>query len=223
MKYAIAAIALVMATPAHAGDYASEPIAAATDLVTYAKGTPAVTRETDSIVVTVVPMEAYFGRPSFYVEVFNKTQVPFNFGTESITVSAEGEKKPTEVYTREELEDQAQNRAMWAGVVAGLAGMSSGYSSYSSTTHTPYGSYRTTGSYYNTALASYRTDRLMSGISAGLEQRLADARNNALQKTTVQPGEGYGGRIVLSKPKAKFPVPVTLNIMGEVFHFQMDK
>jgi hypothetical protein len=218
-----AAIALSVASPAYAGDYLAKPIAGAADVLTYDKGVPILTRETASAIITVLSVEAYYGRPSFVVEVFNKGAAPFNFGTENILADVAGAKKPMVVYTRKELEAQAQNRAAWAAVGAALVAASAGYSSYSSTTHTPYGSYRTRGSYYNSFAAQMQAQRAGEAISAGLGERIADAKANSLQTTTVQPGEGYGGRIVLSKPSAKFPAPLTLTIMGEAFAFEVTK
>lgn len=218
-----AALALSLAAPAHAGDYSAKPVAAAADILTYDKGTPILTRETATAIITVLSVEAYYGRPSFVVEVFNKGDASFNFGTENILADVAGAKKPMVVYTRKELEAQAQNRAAWAAFAVGLAGMASGYSSYNSTTHTPYGTYRTRSSYYNPALASLATRGQMADIQAGLGARLSDAKANSLQTTTVQPGEGYGGRIVLSKPSAKLPGVLTLTVMGEAFTYEVSK
>lgn len=217
------AVALATSSPALAGNYASRPLPSAADAVTYNKGTPVMTRETATATITVLPTEAYFGRPSFLVEVTNHGTAPINFGVENIAASVAGEKKPTVVYDRKTMEAQAQNRAGWATVLATLAAASAGTSYYSSTTHTPYGSYRTHGSYRNAYASQAAADRYTSAISAGLEARLADARENAIQTTTIQPGESYGGRIVISKPKAKLPGALTLTVMGEAFAFTIAK
>ena len=219
----ILALAACSAQPALAA-YSASPISSSPDdTISYNRGSRIVIRETPTMAIAITPADEYYGRPSFFVDVKNNGDAPINFGTENITATVDGEKKLTIVHTRADIEKQAQNSAMWNGLLAAAVGGMSGYSSYSATTKTPHGKYKTTASYYSPYAANAATDRMMRPVNDELQTRMAEAGQDYIQTTTLMPGEGYGGRIVISKPKAKLPSVLKMTIMGETFTFEMTK
>jgi hypothetical protein len=228
IKYLLVLCALAFAVPAFAGEYVTTPKPTGNDVRSYDRGQVILTRETEKAIIAVFGSGNYYGRPSFVIEVTNKTDHPFDFGVENMSVEFPGQKKPTVVYTRADLDAQAQNRAAWASLAAAMAGSMSGYSSYSSNTYVPrLGTITTRGTYYNNGIALANSMALMGAVQDGLSNRLADAANSAVQTTTIPPGASYGGRVVYSKPKAKLPSPMTLTVRidgtEETFSFDVRK
>ena len=78
----------------------------------------------------------------------------------------------------------------------------------------------TTPNYFAQANAA----RQVSAIHDNAAGRVDELSQNYLQMTTVQPGEGYGGRVAISKPKPKkWPAVLTLTVLGEPFIFEIQK
>jgi len=223
----VAALALsVAAVPAFAGQYNSKPIAAESDTIRYFKGVASITRETPTALITITPLENDNGRPAFAILYENREEKPINFGLENISVTTNGMAVP--VLTKKQLAQKAANAAMWAqfgaALVAGVA-------------NADYGSTTTSGwvgrSYVNVETNSYNSNNwaarqdmkeMNAEIQAATEARLADAAQNVIDITTIDPGNGYGGKIILDKPKSKiWPAPITVTINGEAFQFTMTK
>lgn len=232
LKKFIAAIAAisVVSVSAQAGEYVTTPAVAEGDVRTYDRGEVIVTRETEAAIIALYGSNAYYGRPSFIIEVTNKSDSSIDFGPENLAVRVAAERKPTIVYTKADLDKQAQERAGWAMLASALAASSAGYSSYSSNTFVPgVGTITSRGSFYNNYAAQAEQRAMMAQVQDGLAQRMADAANSALQITTVPPGASYGGRVVYSKPKIKGKLPakaelsVTIGGVTELFELEVKK
>lgn len=212
---------LLAAQPAVAGEFKTKPIAESTDVVRYHKGEATISRETDSSLITVVPIEPDRGRLAFIILYRNKLEAPINFGLEN--VSATAGTTSIVLMTKDRLESQAKSRAGWsmfgAALVAGLANVD-----YSSTTvRTPYGKYTASSSYSNNWAAHQQTREAAADINADLSSRLEHISEAIIDTTTVDPHTEYGGKIILDKFKAKFPTTVTVNVNGQPFNFQVTK
>ena len=213
---------VVLATPAFAADYQSKPIPGASDTVTYHRGTPVIERDTKFGKVRITSISEETGKPAFVVEVLNHTDRPINFGTDSIAANFSGQNKPTVVYTASAVQKMVQNKAAWAAALTSMSGALATNTSYG--TACGYGrcvtASVTTPNYFAQANAARNVEAIQ--YSAGA--RIDELGQNYLQITTVRPGQSYGGRIALSKPKVKkWPVALTLNVLGEHFIFEMSK
>lgn len=115
---------------------------------------------------------------------------------------------------------------MLGGLAAGAA--ASARNSYSGTAFTPYGTYHFQGSYPSLA-GQLRANQISNDTAftlAALQYRLDETRerlaNNLVQLNTVDPGQMYGGRIILGKlSSSKLPqdVRVTVNWNGASYPF----
>jgi len=195
---------------------------AATDSLTYYKGTPVVERLTNfgKLRITSIPEET--GKPAFIIEILNESENPINFGTENIVAAVAGQKKPVTVYSANDVQKMVQSKANWAAAFTAMAGASATNTSYG----TACGRYScvtatvTTPDYYARANAAQQVGEIRNMEA----NRIDELSQNYLQLTTVQPGESYGGRVALSKPKPKkWPATVTLTVLGEQFIFEMMK
>ena len=222
MKTLYLALALSVASPALAADYMAVPNPAPEDQLSYFKGVASIERKTDfgSIRITAIGEET--GKPAFVVEILNQSDAPINFGTENISASITGQKKPTLVYSAGDIQRMVENKAAWAAALTGLSGAlatntstarACGYGGcYTATVRTP--------NYYAQADASRKIDAIYENSAA----RVDELKNNYLQTTTVAPGASYGGRVALSKPKVKqWPASLTLNVLGQEFSFNVRK
>lgn len=222
MKRTLAVVLLAMAAPTVAGDYTSKPVPIETDSLTYYKGVPVLERSTSFGKVRITSIGEETGKPAFVVEILNETEAPINFGTENITAKISGQAKPAVVYTANDIQKMVQNKANWAAALTAMAGASANNTSYG--TACGYGSCVTasvtTPDYYARANAA----RQVSAIRENEAGRIDELSQNYLQLTTVQPGEGYGGRVAISKPKPKkWPALLTLTVMGEPVAFEISK
>lgn len=222
MKTLYLALALSVSAPAMAADYMAVANPAPEDAISYFKGVASVERKTDfgSIRITAIGEET--GKPAFVVEITNTSDTAINFGTENISASITGQKKPTVVYTAADIQRMVETKAAWAAALTGLSGAlatntsratACGYGGcYTATVRTP--------DYYARADASRKIDAIYENSAA----RVDELKNNYLQTTTVQPGGAYGGRVALSKPKVKqWPAALTLTVLGQEFSFNVRK
>lgn len=213
---AFAAASLAISGPASAAKtVALQPIAGETQEVRYEQGIPTV----ENFSVRVMPLrELDHGSMQFAIAAFNSGDRPFNFGVENIKVSHNGQEVP--VFTRDELEKKAKSRARWSqlgyALLAGAAAAAQN-NNYTATTYTPRGVYRTVVNRPGLSGSQVATIAVGGGAIAlsqiGLQKTLESIGEEVLQTTTVDPGEGYGGRIVVSKlKKAKAGDLITLSI-----------
>lgn len=213
---------LVNASPALAGDFTSKPLPIETDSLTYHRGTPVVERSTSFGKVRITSIGEETGKPAFVVEILNESDTPINFGTENIVATIEGQKKPTQVYTANDIQRMVQNKANWAAALTAMAGASATNTSYG--TACGYGRCVTASVTTPNYFAQANAARQVSAIRENEAGRIDELSQNYLQLTTVQPGEGYGGRVAISKPKPKkWPALLKLTVMGESFSFEMRK
>lgn len=218
-----AALALAVSpAPALAADYQSTPVPAAGDGVIYHKGDAIVERQTSFGWIRVKAIGEETGKPAFLVMVYNETDSSFNFGTENVTAHVEGERKATGVYTAGDIQDMVKNKAGWAVALTGLSGALARSNSY--------GSACGFGGCINTRYSSpdygaqARAARQIDGIRGDTADKVEELDMNYLQTTTVMPGEVYGGKVAITKPKVKqWPARLTLTIMGEEFDFEVTK
>jgi hypothetical protein len=220
----VTACAVALSVPALAGDYSSQPEPGAADTLRYFKGDVTITRKTQTMTISIAPLGNQNGRPAFAIDITNTSPAAINFGLADIAVIVDG--KPVVVLTKDELARKAQNAAGWqrfgAAMVAGLTN-----TNYNTTTTNGYVG-RTPVSIQSTTVGrdSYAEqrdrERMDNSIEGALAARLADAANNNVDLTTIDPGASYGGKIVLDKPKAKsWPAEAVVTVRGEAFHFTM--
>jgi hypothetical protein len=206
------------------------PVPTADQTVRYEQGIPTI----ENVSVRVLPVrELDHGSIQFKVAVFNSGEQPYNFGTENVRVSDNGE--AVQVFTREELEHKAKNRAMWSQIgyamLAGAAAAAQNNNVYA-TTYTPHGVYHTT--IYRPGLSDGQLATVAAGGGAialsqiGLQKTLEQIGNETLQTTTVDPNSGYGGTIVVAKLKHGKPgdkMTLTVDTGGQtsVFTFTLKK
>lgn len=213
---------MAMAVPAVAGDFKSKPIPSDADSLSYYRGTPVVERATAFGKVRITAIGEETGKPAFVVEILNESEAPINFGTENISVSVVGQKKPTIVYTANDIQRMVQNKANWAAFGAAMAGASATNTSYGSACG--YGGCVTASVTTPNYIAQANAARQVRDIRNYEAGRIDELAQNYLQLTTVQPGESYGGRVAISKPKPKkWPAAVSMTVLGEVFSFEMTK
>jgi len=230
----VAAIALVSVTqPAYAKkrvEIQAEQIGSET--VRFYKGRPTVDLTLSDGAVQVTPHNIQDKRVAFVVAVYNDGRQPINFGIADVSASINS--SSIAILSKDDLIRKAENKALWSqigmallgGVAAGLA--ASQTNTYSAHTYTPYGTYST---YYSApsvagALqAQAITNSTAYGISA-IQHKLDIARetltNDVLQLTTVDPGQGYSGVVVLDKPKkTQLPLNIKLNVSlnGQTYPF----
>ncbi|MBD1210045.1 MAG: hypothetical protein H9535_16550 [Ignavibacteria bacterium] len=222
MKKSLAIVMLTMATPTVAGDYTSKPVPIETDSLTYYKGVPVLERSTSFGKVRITSIGEETGKPAFVVEILNETEAPINFGTENISAKVVGQAKSIVVYTANDIQRMVQNKANWAAALTAMSGSSA--TNRSSATACGYSgcvsASVTTPDYYARANAA----RQISAIRDHEADRIGELAENYLQLTTVRPGEGYGGRVAISKPKPKkWPALLVLTVLDEHFSFEISK
>jgi hypothetical protein len=218
-----AAMALLLtATPAFAGDIKITPVALEGQTIRYQKGTP-----------TVPLPDMDHGSLQFIVVAYNKGQAPVNLGSENVYLSRGTQR--LDCFTKDQLEKQAKNRAMWSQIgMAMLTGVAAGLQDNNTyiATHSRYGSSYTTirsPGLSNGQLATL--DAGAEGIAAsqaGLQRTLDNLNDEILQTSTIDPASSYGGRVVVNKIKgAKYPenVSVVVDFGGEIhtFNFTVTK
>lgn len=204
----LAAASLVLGSSAQAAKVVSlQPVESEGQTVRFEKGIPTI----EDDVARVMPMrDLDHGSMQFLVAVYNAGETPFNFGVENVRASFKG--KPLEVFTRDQLEQKAKNRAMWSqigyAVLAGAAAAAQN-NNYRATTYTPRGVYHTVIT--QPGLSGGQVATLAAGGGAialsqiGLQRTLEALGDEILQTTTVDPNSGYGGRIVIGKAKGAKP------------------
>lgn len=228
-----AAIAAVSSAALAAPRWELQPVQIGQESLRYNKGVPTVDLELKDGVVQVTPLELDHGSLSFGIAVYNDSWRSVDFGVENIRVSYEG--APLQVFTREDLQKRAKSRALWTslavaavgGVAAGLA--ASQQDNYRVKTVTPGG--RVYRSYYTrpSAAGQFQATAISAGtgvsiarIQGQLDETLANLRDEIVQRSTVDPGESYAGRIVVAKVNpTTFPARVELALTwnGETYPF----
>ena len=205
---------VALPTSAFAGDkVVVRPIQVGLQTARYDRGISTVEMSTSDATIDVTPLGFDHGGLTFSVAVFNASKRPANIDVTDIGVRTDSE--TLRVLTADELIKKAQGRATWAAIAVGLAaGLGAAAASsqrdyYRGSMSTPRGNYRWTYSAPSAggqiAAAAYIAGGAygMSQIQSQLSATVAGIGQNALQLTTVDPGESYAGRIVLTRAKNK--------------------
>lgn len=231
--FAIGVSSLLLSLPANAQDkYAVHPVRLADESIRFYKGVPTIDIDGKDGAVQVSPLAMDHGSFSFSVAVLNKGSGSADFDVTDVTADAGGTQLIC--FTKDELEKRAKNRAMWTAIAVGLAGglasaaAASQRDHYSATMFTPRGTYRAfysapsvAGQLQATAIAAgtgYSIARIQDNLDATREA----LGNNIVQRTTVDPGEGYGGQVIFQKVKLKtFPQQMVIVVKwnGEDYRF----
>lgn len=200
--------------------------------VRYVKGVPTLDLQQQRGAVQLRSMGFYNNRPVYAVAFYNAGPEPVNIGLEDIHVSKDG--TPLRVFSVQELERQAKQKAWWTqfgmalagGLSAGLAASQTNY--YHSTITGPYGSYSIHSSYPSLA-GQLRANAIQADTAYGiaaiqyqLDQTIEIVNNHVVQRTTVDPGSSYAGLIVLDKLKTgkpPFEIRVDVDWNGERYPF----
>lgn len=181
----------------------------------YVKGVPTLDLQQRRGAIQLRSFEFYKNRPMFAIAFYNAGDEPVNIAPENIHVTSNG--APLTVFSVEELQRQAKNDAFWKKFTLALAGglaagaAASQRDTYSSTFTTPYGMYRYHSSYpsiYGQLQADRITTDTAWGIAAiqyQLDATLDRLDNHVVQRTTIDPGQSYAGRIILDKLKSGDP------------------
>ena len=198
----------------------------------YVKGVPTLDLQQRRGAIQLRSFGFYNNRPVFALAFYNAGPDPVNIGLEDIHVTKDGE--TLRVFSVQELERQAKQKAWWTqfgmallgGVSAGLA--ASQRSHYHSTITGPYGSYSIHGSYPSLA-GQLRANAIqadtaygMAAIQYQLDQTIAIMNNHVVQRTTVDPGSSYAGLVVLDKLKTgnpPFELRIEVDWNGERYPF----
>jgi hypothetical protein len=235
-KIVAAALMVAMPVSALAGDkIAVRPIQVGLQTARYHQGMATVEMPTSDATLDITPLGFDHGGLIFGVAIFNASNRPANIDVGDISVRVGDEQ--LRVLTADELIKKAKNRAMWAtlavalaaGVAAGAAASQRDY--YRSSYSTPRGTYRWT---YSAPSASGQLAAAAS-VAAGtygvvqiqnqLDQTISGIGDRALQLTTIDPGESYAAKIVLTRPKkAKWPQVLHMVIRwnGKDYPFDFD-
>lgn len=233
VHYAAALALLGAPAPSFAGDKRIvHPVQVGSESVRFEQGVATVDLEKGRGAVQITPLPFDHGSLSFSVAVLNSGTEPANIDIFNFVSRAGAQELP--VFSKDELESKAKNRAMWASIALaavgglGAAAAASQRDHYRSTLLTPRGTYRYSFSAPSTA-GQIQAAALVAGTGYGIAQiqsRLDATRAalgaNIVQLTTVDPGESYAGQIVLTKIKAKaLPQRVDMVVRwnGEEFPF----
>jgi len=184
-------------------------------------------------IAQLTPLGLDHGGMTFLVTIFNNTEHPINFDLSNIRAKANGQE--VRAITVDELIRKANNRAFWKSVGIGiLGGLAAGAAS--SQTNTYYSSYT---SRYGTSFSMIRYPSIAGQLEAdrisgetiyalsAVEGQLARTRemlsNQIVQTTTLQPGDSYAGRVVLSKVNGSRPLAIEINLdwNGESYPFAL--
>lgn len=235
-KVLAAALMVAMPASAIAGDkIVVRPMQVGLQTARYRQGVATVEMSTSDATIDVTPLGFDHGGLTFGVAIFNAAARPANIDVGNIAVRAGDEQ--LRVLTADELIKKAKNRAMWAQIaIAAAAGLAAGVSAsqrdyYRGSYATPRGIYRWSYSAPSAAGQVAAAASVAAGaygvvqIQNQLDQTIAGIGDRALQLTTVDPGESYAAKIVLTRTKTtKWPQVVHMVIRwnGRDYPFDFD-
>lgn len=242
MSFKISRVALMLAvvwsSPALSGELLVQPIQVGRETVRYLQGVATVDLQGKRGAVQITPLPFDHGGLSFSIAVLNDGQLPTNIDIDAFRINANTQYLT--VFSKDKLVKKAQSRAMWTQIgLAALGGVAAGVAAsqrdtYRSTLYTPRGTYRAVYSgpsaagQFQAAAIGVGTGVAIAGVQNRLDQTRAALGNNIVQLTTVDPGEGYAGQIIVEKIKApKYPQRVDIvvhwNDEDYAFAFQAAK
>ncbi len=212
----------------------------------YQKGSKVVISKKKNI-IAIKAKEYFFSseRPTLVVSVYNATEQPFDFSTESISATIEG--KPIRIFTYQELAKEIEDQRRSAAIAAALAGFSqvlaastpstqyhsgtvnstytgSGYTGYGTGTYSGYTTtYNPASTLQAQTLANAQMMQNMTLINQSANSSLNELENIILRKETVRPGTWFGGNIKLDRlpvSEDQKEILVGLNIENDVHQFK---
>jgi len=230
---ACAAIALLSAPAEAAPKIDVHGLILGSEGARYVKGIPTLDLENRQGAAQIRFLGWDHSNAVFAVAFFNGGPAPVNIGLENLHASAEG--NPVRLFTVDELTRQAKNRAMWSQIGLALLGGFAAASAanrqdtYHGTITSPYGGmYSFSGSYPSLA-GQLQADRINANTAAGivgiryrLDATIEAIGDHILQTTTVDPGNTFGGLIVVEKlDYGKTPIDFRLDAdwNGERYSF----
>lgn len=188
-----------------------QPVQTGNESFRFVRGNYVIDFPGKQTVVEVTPAPSDHDNMSFVVSVLNAGAAPINFGTSNISV--EGTRSPVRLMTRAEMVRKAEHRAGWAKFFTGLGGALAAASEagqrdyYSVSGVSSFGFFNAEVSapcyscQANAGATMALTDIRLARIEGSLDETRNALAQQALQLTTVDPGQIYGGRIFLSKFK----------------------
>lgn len=200
------------------------PVKVGAESARYDRGRATVNLELPDGAVEIRPVSTGKDEVSLAVAVFNKSGRPANFGLENIRVRING--TPAYLPTHDQLmanaRDKARDRkiatALIAGVAAGAASTLSNSYSYHQRVYTPHGSYGRTIRWEDNmpgivgATAAVAGGAVViHGIDRKLDYTLDRIDGSILQTTTVDPGNSFGGVVVVPFDR-KMPLPAEIRV-----------
>lgn len=211
-----------------------EPINAPEGAARFNHGRVSVEVTSPGGAVQITPLGLEHNRLTFAVAVLNLGENAANFGTENI--SARVGTSDILVLSAERLRQQAERRAGWTAFAVAMAGglsaaaAASSRDTYSATTYTPRGTYRTVisqpsvGGQVAAAGITAGTAYTIANIQQQLDQTVSMLGNEIVQTTTIDPQDSYAGRFVLAtmpRGHTRWPQDVTLtvNYNGQEYPF----
>lgn len=175
----------------------------------FVKGVPTLDLQKLRGAVQIRPLGFDHGRLVFGLAYYNDSSEPANAGPEGLSVAAN--ETPLRIFTVQDLIRKEKNRAMWSQIGLALLGATSSAlaasqrNTYRSSFSTPSGTYRFSGSYPSLAgqiqASQIQRDTTfgMMSIQHRLDQTIERIGDQVIQRTTVDPGDSYAGRIVIDK------------------------
>ena len=193
------------------------------------QGQPSVAIQGHAGAVEIAPLAMDHGCVNFGVTVFNNSGRAADISLDDITVFV-GD-APAQILTVDALQKRADKRAFWTTMaVAAVGGLGAGLAAASSThttirTSGSHGTHVTRITYHdgsnsaNAALISGATIGAAGSIQEKGRREAAAAREEILGLTTVDPGDAYGGRVVIDKVKTPLPQSIMVSVKwnGEVY------
>lgn len=210
------ALISVVGSPAIAGaPFDIHGLVVGNEGVRYLKGVPTIDLLQQRGAVQIRSLGFYNNRPMYQIAFYNAGPEPVNIGLEDIHASKDGE--PLRVFSVQELERQAKQKAWWTQFGLALVGAfgsaaaASQRDSYHSTITGPYGTYHVHADYPSLAgqlqanAIAMDTAYSIAAVQYQLDQTIDIINNHVVQRTTVDPGSTYGGLIILDKLKTGNP------------------
>ena len=219
---AMAIFAMTASATVQAAAPVVQPIRYGHETLRYLQGQPTLDVRGKNGAVQITPLPMDHGCLTFGIIVFNNSNRASDIGIHDVRATIGDQ--PGVILTTQQLQHRAGNRAFWTSVaIAAVAGVAAGVASaseshYTAHTRTPHGSYVTRASYHsandavNGAIIAGGGAAAVSSVQQKLDRTRAEIDEEMLQLTTVEPGDNYGGRIVIDKFTAQLPQPISLTV-----------
>jgi len=229
LTYAAATMLAVFGSAQASAKTILQPVQVGDETLRFRQGVPTLDLRGPHGGVQITPLEMDHGSYAFTVAVLNTGSSPADFDIANMDINAGPQHLA--VFSKDQLVRKAKTRALWTqiaiaavgGVAAGLAASQQDH--YHATTRTRYGTYRSVVS-TPSALGQVEAVAAIAGSSvaiASVQNRLDQTRavlgDSTVQMTTVDPGNGYAGRIVIEKLKA----PTTTQRIDMVVNWNGDR